>query len=40
MNLKFSFLCVSYLIYFPFLQFCIGTIKDDFLGVINDPAAA
>ncbi|KAG6790327.1 hypothetical protein POTOM_006476 [Populus tomentosa] len=23
-----------------FLQFCIGTIKDDFLGVINDPANA
>lgn len=22
------------------LQFCVGTIKDDFLGVINDPAAA
>ncbi|KAF9607776.1 hypothetical protein IFM89_000123 [Coptis chinensis] len=21
-------------------QFCIGTIKDDFLGVINDPGAA
>ncbi|CAN6870935.1 unnamed protein product [Brassica oleracea] len=20
--------------------FCVGTIKDDFLGVINDPAAA
>lgn len=22
------------------LQFCIGTIKDDFLGVINGPSAA
>ena len=22
-----------------YLQFCIGTIKDDFLGVISDPGA-
>lgn len=22
------------------LQFCIGTIKDDFLGVISDPAGS
>jgi hypothetical protein len=31
----------TYLIVSPLLlQFCIGTIKDDFLGVINDPGAA
>lgn len=30
----------SYLLVFPsLLQFCIGTIKDDFLGVISDPGA-
>ena len=26
--------------FFLALQFCIGTIRDDFLGVINDPGAA
>lgn len=39
MNLNLSFSYVAYQMYFLFLQFCIGTIKDDFLGVINDPTA-